>query len=1027
MKSMFSGCCLAALLLFAISASAMPPHPDLLAKVQRGTLSRSILPDLADIHSRGIDAPNRVIVAPVGDEVNTSMNILVLLVDFSDNPSTAAQTFFNSLIFGASQPSVAHFYSQISYGSFSLTTANLPAAVGWLRMPQPYSYYVGTNNGMGTYPNNSQKLAEDAVAAANSVVNFAQYDADGNGYLDGIIILHSGSGAEVGAENSIWSHAWSSSVRPTVDGKRLSGYCTVPEYWYDSGDMTIGVIAHELGHSVLGLPDLYDYDYSSEGVGNWSLMAGGSWNGTMGSSPAMLDAWSRVEAGFSTPTVVSSATTLSLPASETNARVYKATMGLTDEYFLIENRQQTSYDVSLPSSGMLIYHIDDAVNSNDNEWYPTHTTSGHYHVALEQADGLFELEQGSGSSDAGDPFPGSSNVRGFSATTTPNSLSYTANAGIGITSISNSGATMTASLSNPSLPNGISLTTPNGGESWMEGSVQSIVWTSAGVTGNVNIYLKRTPTSTWATLASNISNTGTYNWTVTTPTTTQGVILVRSVSNTNQKDTSSAYFSIVARPRITVTNPNGGNVYRSGSGVTIQWTSTNVSASENVRIELNRTYPTGSWETLVDQTPNDGTQLVTLSGTGTTTARIRVRSLTITSANDTSNANFSLYELAVTSPNGGESWMEGSVQPITWTMRGLTGNVNVYVKRTPSSSWTTLASNISNSGRLNWTVSTPASSQAIVCVQSVANTANKDTSNGYFTIVGKPKITVTAPNGGNILKAGSSYTVTWTSANVSTSSNVKIEVNRTYPSSSWEAVNASTVNDGSQLITLPSSGSNTTRIRVISLDNSTIGDTSNANFTLYVVAVTSPNGGESWIVGTVHPITWSTRYVTGNVDLYIKRTPTSSWTLLVSNIANTGSRNWTVSSPITSQAVILVRMTSNTAQNDTSNAYFTVRTASSGSPIASLETTPIDYRLQSLAPNPFNRTLTLRFDIPEGGEATMTIHDVMGRKVADLWSPASGTGHCSATWKPEGLASGTYLIRMTTPSQTFLEKVVYLP
>ena len=42
---------------------------------------------------------------------------------------------------------------------------------------------------------------------------------------------------------------------------------------------TASLGCHELGHAAFGLPDLYDRDYSSEGLGRWSLMAGGSWNG----------------------------------------------------------------------------------------------------------------------------------------------------------------------------------------------------------------------------------------------------------------------------------------------------------------------------------------------------------------------------------------------------------------------------------------------------------------------------------------------------------------------------------------------------------------------------------------------------------------------------------------------------------------------------------------------------------------------------------------------------------------------------
>ena len=59
----------------------------------------------------------------------------------------------------------------------------------------------------------------------------------------------------------------------TVDATKIFAYLTVPE------DCRIGVCAHELGHLLFGFPDLYDTDNSSEGIGNWCLMAGGSWGG----------------------------------------------------------------------------------------------------------------------------------------------------------------------------------------------------------------------------------------------------------------------------------------------------------------------------------------------------------------------------------------------------------------------------------------------------------------------------------------------------------------------------------------------------------------------------------------------------------------------------------------------------------------------------------------------------------------------------------------------------------------------------
>jgi len=115
----------------------------------------------------------------------------------------------------------------------------------------------------------------------------------------------------------------------------------------------------------------------------------------------------------------------------------------------VENRQRTGFDLSLPGDGLLIWHVDDNVLSdNTQEWYPGHTTSGHYLVALEQADGLFQLDQNQNNGNSGDPFPGSTDARSFNSTTAPNSLGYTGLVSfVTVSNISNSGSLMTADFS----------------------------------------------------------------------------------------------------------------------------------------------------------------------------------------------------------------------------------------------------------------------------------------------------------------------------------------------------------------------------------------------------------------------------------------------------------------------------------------------------------------------------------------------------------------------------------------------------
>lgn len=450
-------------------AQSMPLHPRVFQMVQDGILPKSALEDPQFYAERGINQGKPQKLAAL-DQPSGQFKTLAILVNFSDHPSQVATSFFDNLLYGTTGNTVRRFYSLASYGNLDIITVNLPSALGWKTMPQTYAYYVDGQKGFGSYPHNAQKLAEDAVSAANPYVNFANYDNDNDGYVDALMIIHSGPGYEfTGNVNDIHSHAWSCFIPQIVDGKIVTSYSMEPEYWSNPNDMTCGVYCHELGH-VFGLPDFYDYGYDSRGLGSWSVMAGGSWNGSNGSSPACFDAFSKAFLGFVNPINLTENTSqVSFPAVIDTGIIYRlwTNGGSSQEYFLVENRQKTGFDSYLPAGGMLIYHVDESVSGNNNQWYPGYTSNGHYQVALEQADGLWDLEHDTDGGDSGDPFPGSTVNRTFSATSTPNSKSYAdAVTYVSVTNISNSSSVMTADLTIANAPPIPTLVTPlNGGYS----------------------------------------------------------------------------------------------------------------------------------------------------------------------------------------------------------------------------------------------------------------------------------------------------------------------------------------------------------------------------------------------------------------------------------------------------------------------------------------------------------------------------------------------------------------------------------
>lgn len=423
----------------------MPAHPELLKRIERGEIDKSILPDYKEMREKGIDAAWADVELSKANSDNTQqrmfgpskpyagkLNTLVILVTFPDNAGKDNPSTFDRVLFSTNPGSMNSYFKEVSYGKVDMVTEDLPSKIGWIMAPHPYSYYVGTGKGTGTYPKNSQGLAEDIVKKVDSLIDFSKYDNNGDKKVDAILFVHAGPGAEFSGASStqIWSHAWSTRSSIAVDGVSVSKYSIEPEYLSRPGDITIGVFCHELGHALFGLPDLYDTDNSSEGLGNWSLMAGGSWNGVSGTLPAHMEAWCKMQCGFAVPIAVTKdSLSFEMPNAEFNPNIYrmwKNGQG-NKEFFLIENRQKTGFDAGLPNSGLCIFHVDNNMGGNTNEWYPGHTSSGHFRVAMIQADGQYTLERNGNRGDEGDPYPGSTKNNTFNSVSFPSSLDYTNN------------------------------------------------------------------------------------------------------------------------------------------------------------------------------------------------------------------------------------------------------------------------------------------------------------------------------------------------------------------------------------------------------------------------------------------------------------------------------------------------------------------------------------------------------------------------------------------------------------------------
>ncbi len=399
-------------------------------------------------------AQSRPHVAGETPPVLGTRKILVICIDFSDQAATTDISKVESAYFGESS-SMKAYYKEVSYGK--LTVTGNVGGRRWVRSSQPLWKWGADTGPRDSDPNTNDdgyfeqwELAKDAVLQLDATgFDFSPYDTDGDRYIDHIAIVVAGQDQALhGSEPDkwIWPHRWFIFDDLTVDGLHAWNYTMVTEEdIFQNGTIVFGTLAHEFGHD-LWLPDLYDRDGSSAGIGYWGLMGAGAHN--IQSSPAHMCAWSKIQLGWITPTVIPrNQLQQSIPNVEETPVAYKLPVPSSKEYFLVENRQPKRFDRHLRGTGLLIWHVDEGVITTNEFGNTVNDNENHPGLALEQADGRFDLKSNSNWGDVGDPWPGTFGKRHFNNTSVPSSRDYSGKTtGIAVENIGNSSDIMRADL-----------------------------------------------------------------------------------------------------------------------------------------------------------------------------------------------------------------------------------------------------------------------------------------------------------------------------------------------------------------------------------------------------------------------------------------------------------------------------------------------------------------------------------------------------------------------------------------------------
>ena len=292
---------------------------------------------------------NKIIPFPDIPKALGERPLLLILIEFSDVPHYPHHdhNYFYNIVYGE-RPSVKDYYEEASYGKFTFINA---AISGWYKS----KHSVTKKSRDGIVSEAFRKAADDKS------INYRSYDINEDGILttDELTVIVCTSGYSSEKPTGAY-HNWRlyGIKKKTWDGIILDGEHSVVQEWHNWI-----IYAHELGHS-LQLPDLYDYNRRSRGIGIYGIMGLGNIDGENGHH---FTAWSKIKLGWIEPTIVTKDGFYDVNDSETHPEAYI----LMDpdyskkEYFLVENRfRGTSYDnrsTPLPDQGIIIYHVDESV------------------------------------------------------------------------------------------------------------------------------------------------------------------------------------------------------------------------------------------------------------------------------------------------------------------------------------------------------------------------------------------------------------------------------------------------------------------------------------------------------------------------------------------------------------------------------------------------------------------------------------------------------------------------------------------
>ena len=468
----------------------------------------------------------------------------------------------------------------------------------------------------------------------------------------------------------------------------------------------------------------------------------------------------------------------------------------------------------------------------------------------------------------------------------------------------------------------ISIISPNANYSFEVGDKVDIVWNWEGDLSNVKLEYSTDNGASWQTIASSVSNSGHYLWTIPNTPSSNCLIKISNPTDASIYDISDVPFTIL-KPRVEVVRPIQNDSLYVGSYYPVHWNWKGEIG--NVKIELKYKTQAGvNWYTITSSTTNDGAFVFQVPNAVSDTCQIKITSLndpTIFSESEV----FKIVspKIILTYPNLPLEFIEGEYREITWVNRGRFSNARIQYSYDGGLNWLPIINYVTNTNYYLWHASHTISDNYKIKVIDVDDETSFDISDTLFTV--KPsEIHIKTPKANGVYYVGYYFPIYW--ENTGEFDKVRIDVSYD-GGESWSILKNNVSNDGSEVVEVDTTSSSI-KLRIINLDNVSVWDTTSLfsvdSAGAEPIYIISPEPNETLVIGQEAYITWYTNGV-DNIDIFYSIDEGNTYVQIVSSYNATSKYyRWIVPNVVSNNCIIKIQNSLNPDQYAVSGTFLIV-------------------------------------------------------------------------------------------------------